>query len=116
MIRFVSGRHTLIEEYQYYLIRNLIETKNWNHPVASSITGFSPNDRIEWQGMDVLRENVCKEAYNAGEPMDEQLEHLEIPKYETLYEPNHPIHNILGSLLHNTSKHTRAYLDALKTN
>lgn len=116
MIRFVSGRHTLIEEYQYYLIRNLIETKNWGHSVASSITGFSSNDLVGWQGMDALRGNVCKEAYDAGEPMDEQLEHLEIPKYETLYEPNHPIHNILGSLLRNTSKHTRAYLDALKTN
>ncbi|TGL87597.1 hypothetical protein EHQ68_07245 [Leptospira congkakensis] len=116
MINFISGRHTLIEEYQYYLIRNLIETKNWNHSVASSITGFSSVDQTKWQGMDSLRENVCKEAYKAGEPIDEQLEYLEIPKYETLYEPNHPIHTILGSLLHNTSKHTRAYLDALKTN
>lgn len=114
MIRFVSGRHTLIEEYQYYLIRNLIETKNWNHPVATSITDFSKKEKPNWLGMDGLRENVCKEAYDAGEPMDEQLENLEIPKYETLYEANHPIHNILGSLLHNTSKHTRAYLDALK--
>ncbi|PJZ46774.1 hypothetical protein [Leptospira brenneri] len=116
MIRFVSGRHTLIEEYQYYLIRNLIETKNWNHSVASSITEFSNHNSTKWQGIDFLRENVCKEAYNAGEPTDEQLENLEIPKYETLYEPTHPIHTILGSLLHNTSKHTRAYLDALKTN
>lgn len=116
MIRFISGRHTLIEEYQYYLIRNLIETKNWNHPVASSITDFSAKGANEWQGIDSLRNNVCKEAYDAAEPADEQLEHLEIPKYETLYEPNHPIHTILGSLLQNTSKHTRAYLDALKTN
>ncbi|PJZ86474.1 hypothetical protein [Leptospira harrisiae] len=116
MISFVSGRHTLIEEYQYYLIKNLIETKNWSHPVASSITEFSNENIVQWPGVEFVRENVCREAYLAGEPTDEQLENLEIPTYETLYEPNHPIHKILGTLLHNTSKHTRAYLNALKIN
>ncbi|TGM55155.1 hypothetical protein EHQ91_09440 [Leptospira biflexa] len=113
MIQFVSGRHTLIEEYQYYLIKNLIMTKNWNHPVVTSIMAFGANDHVEWKSIDDLRVNVCKEAYDAGEPTDEQLENLNIPKYETLYEENHPIHTILASLLRNTSKHTRAYLDAL---
>ncbi|XDD43371.1 hypothetical protein AB3N58_03165 [Leptospira sp. WS60.C2] len=113
MIQFVSGRHTLIEEYQYYLIKNLIVTKNWNHPVVTSIMSLEPNERIEWKGLDDLRVNVCREAYDAGEQTDEQLENLNIPKYETLYEESHPIHTILGSLLKNTSKHTRAYLDAL---
>ena len=45
--------------------------------------------------------------------LKEIAKNLNIPKYETLYEENHPIHTILASLLRNTSKHTRAYLDAL---
>ncbi|MCW7461671.1 phospholipase C/P1 nuclease family protein [Leptospira limi] len=113
MIQFVSGRHTLIEEYQYYLIKNVISSKNWKHPVVTSIMNFGPNDLTEWKSLDDLRVNVCKEAYDAGEPTDEQLENLNIPKYETLYDENHPIHTILASLLRNTSKHTRAYLDSL---
>ncbi|TGL59961.1 hypothetical protein [Leptospira jelokensis] len=114
MIEFVSGRHTLIEEYQYYLIKNLILSKNWNHPVVSSIMNISENEKREWKGYDDVRTNVCREAYDAGDPTDEQLENLNITKYEVLYEENHPIHSILGSLLKNTSKHTRAYLDQLK--
>ncbi|XDD47137.1 hypothetical protein AB3N60_03360 [Leptospira sp. WS39.C2] len=113
MIQFVSGRHTLIEEYQYYLIKDLILNKNWKHPVVTSIINLEPNEMILWKSLDDLRVNVCKEAYDAGEPTDEQLENLNILKYEKLYEETHPIHTILASLLKNTSKHTRAYLDAL---
>ncbi|TGL55992.1 hypothetical protein EHQ59_01715 [Leptospira kemamanensis] len=113
MIEFVSGRHTLIEEYQYYLIKNLIQTKNWNHPVASSIMNLKDTEETKWNRVDDLRVNVCKEAYDAGEAADEQLENLNITKYENLYEEGHPIHSILATLLKNMSKHTRAYLDHL---
>ncbi|MDF3820015.1 hypothetical protein P3G55_08905 [Leptospira sp. 96542] len=111
MIDYVSNRHTLIEEYQYYLIRNIIETKNWNHPVAVSIQNLSLKGK--WQGLDFIRTDVAKEAYDAANKADEELENLNLTIYEKLYEADHPIHTILGTLLQNTSKHTRLYLDAL---
>jgi hypothetical protein len=113
MIEYVTNRHTLIEEYQYYLIRDIVLSKNWEHPVSVSIqkNAIMPND--SWSGFDSIRTRVAKEAFDAANSADEELEKLNIEKYEKLYEVGHPIHGILSGLLKNTSTHTRLYLNHL---
>lgn len=108
MIDFVTERHTLIEEYQYHLIRSLVETRDKSHPVALALQNVSSIE--PWEGYASIRTKITKEAYEFAPASDEGLESLGIQAYEKLYEREHPIHNILGNLLHNTAKHTRGYL------
>ncbi len=110
MIEHVSNRHTLIEEYQYFLIKEIIQKKNWEHPVCTSIQLDGKSNEV-WTGSLFIRDGVAKEAFDVAEAADEELEKLKIERYEKLYEKDHPIHTILGGLLKNTSKHTRSYLN-----
>lgn len=110
MIEHVTNRHTLIEEYQYYLIKEIIQKRDWEHPVCTSIQ-LDGKSNVVWDGSLFVRDGVAKEAFNVAEAADEELEKLKLDRYEKLYENAHPIHTILGGLLKNTSKHTRSYLN-----
>lgn len=114
MIDYISNRHTLIEEYQYYLIKELLFTKNKDHIVSKALQTTSGNSSFSISDFDSVRNVISKQAYDAAIEADYEIEQLGILKYEKVYEENHPIHKILAKLLANTSSHTRSYLDALK--
>ncbi len=114
MIDYVSARHTLIEEYQYYLIKDIVKNKNKDHIVAKALTQ-NPIAEMRF-GYDSIRNLISREAYDHADEADYQIEQLEIPKYEKIYEENHAIHSILAKLLSHTSNHTRMYLNSLNVN
>jgi hypothetical protein len=114
IIEFVTARHTLIEEYQYYLVKDLIQTKNQSHIVFQSLAQPGEGLLAEKIDFNSIRNLVSQEAYDASIEADLELENLGIVKYENLYAESHPIHQILAKLLRNTSRHTRSYLDGMK--
>ncbi|MDZ4725551.1 MAG: hypothetical protein SH817_05310 [Leptospira sp.] len=115
MVDYVTARHTMIEEYQYYLIKDLIKSNAKDHLVFKALqTSSLPTETIKMD-YDSIRSLVTKQAFDTAIEADMELEHLGIPKYEKLYEPDHPIHHTLAKLLTKTSIFTRAYLDGLNT-
>ncbi|GBF49989.1 hypothetical protein LPTSP4_15100 [Leptospira ryugenii] len=113
MIDHVTQRHTLIEEYQYFLIKDLIHNQKVNHPVFKALQTSKEEDLKSPFQFSEVRNSYSKGSYELGEDLDESLEELQIPKYETLYEENHPIHVILAKALYRTNVITRRYLRSL---
>ncbi|TGN19020.1 hypothetical protein [Leptospira idonii] len=109
MIEYITERHTLIEEYQYYLIKEIIGKKQNSHPVSVALTTAPSRSLDEWKDFDYVRNVITKEAYLAAEEADKEIENLEIQKYREIYPVEHPIHGILARLLSNTSYITRMY-------
>ncbi|WP_246047256.1 hypothetical protein [Leptospira ognonensis] len=114
MIDYISNRHTLIEEYQYYLIKDLLFTRNKDHIVYRSLQTTPNTNSVSTFDFDSVRNVISKQAYDAAIEADYEIEQLGILKYEMVYEESHPIHKILAKLLANTSSQTRSYLDSLK--
>jgi hypothetical protein len=114
MIDYVTLRHTLIEEYQYYLVKDIIRTNAKDHMVAKALQNKSSarsNEKIDYNS---IRNLISKEAFDSANEADLQIEKLGITKYDHLYNESHPIHKILAKLLTGTSDHTRSYLNAMQ--
>jgi len=114
VIEDVSTRHTLIEEYQYYLIKDILQKNAKEHIVSKALQNASADQMKSKIDYDSIRNLITKEAFETANEADYQLEKLGITKYEKVYPENHPIHQILAKLLAHTSHHTRVYLDAFR--
>ncbi|TGN14116.1 hypothetical protein [Leptospira ilyithenensis] len=109
MVEYVVNRHSLIEEYQYNLVRDILLNKKENHPVYTALSVAPEKNLNVWKDFSYIRDVVSKEAYTTAEDADLEIEHLNIIKYESLYPVEHPINGIIAKLLSNTSYHTRVY-------
>lgn len=109
----VSARHTLIEEYQYYLIKEILHGRQTDHTVYKAIQSMDPAVDSIPVTFESIRNTISRESYETADATDLGLEHLGIDKFEKLYEESHPIHKILAELLQRTSKHTRSFVDGL---
>lgn len=113
MVQRVSDRHTLIEEYQYFIFRKLREEKNPDHPVLQAFQKDLPADLV-WKGEETIQNAVTYSAYELSDKADEELEDLDIQSFTTLYEPEHPLHQILVSCLTNTNQFSRLFLNSVE--
>ncbi len=109
MINHISDRHTFVEEYQYFLFRELREGKFPVHPILTELQKPVQARQLPWEDS-TFHKQISLVSYNLSEETDEQLEETGITQFSRLYEENHPLHSILGKCLANTTLYTHSYL------
>ena len=72
-ITLVTNRHTAIENYQYWTMRQALQSGQLNHPVLAALRDRSRDPAPPWRD-DTLREAVSRESHDRADTLDKALE------------------------------------------
>lgn len=86
-ITLVSNRHTAIENYQYWTMRQALQAGQLNHPVLAALRDRSRDPAPPWRD-NTLRDDLSRESHDRADALDKALEQtlparlVSDPKYQ----------------------------------
>ena len=86
-ITLVSNRHTAIENYQYWTMRQALQAGQLNHPVLAALRDRSHDPAPPWRD-NTLRDELSRESHDRADGLDKALEQtlparvVSDPKYQ----------------------------------
>ena len=86
-ITLVSNRHTAIENYQYWTMRQALQSGQLNHPALAALRDRSHDPALPWRDK-TLRDELSRESHDRADALDKALEQtlparvVSDPKYQ----------------------------------
>ena len=72
-ITLVSNRHTAIENYQYWTMRQALQAGQLDHPVLAALRDRSHDPAPPWRD-NTLRDELSRESHDRADALDQALE------------------------------------------